>query len=75
MEIFQMISNKPALLALMLCAVVGGGVFAAPPQGTPGTGRVTNSSSPTWYVTQPIKTKAFGDALFPEAGVDLAAAG
>ncbi len=73
MEIFQMISNKPALLALMLYAVAGGGVFAAPPQGTPGTGRVINSSSPTWYVTQPIKTKAFGDALFPEAGVDLAA--
>ena len=40
---------------------------------TPGSGSVINSSNPTWYVTQPIKAKAFGDALFPEAGVDLAA--
>ncbi len=38
-----------------------------------GTGSVINSSNPVWYVTQPIKAKAFSDALFPEAGVDLAA--
>jgi hypothetical protein len=85
MKMLQKDSNKAAMLALMLCAVTGGSVVAATSQVTPGTkgspaqsrtpgsGCVINSSNPTWYMTQPIKAKAFGDALFPEAGVDLAA--
>ena len=80
MKMYQMISTRAAMLTSVLCAVVGGGVLAqasgkalAGASGTPGSGCVINGSSPTWYVTQPIKTKAFGDALFPETGVDLAA--
>ncbi|MEI7899746.1 MAG: SUMF1/EgtB/PvdO family nonheme iron enzyme [bacterium] len=34
-------------------------------------GSVLNRTAPLWYATEPMKVKGFGDALFPEQGVDL----
>ena len=40
---------------------------------SPVTGGVFNRESPVWYATVPMPVKGFGDALFPEQGVNLEA--
>ena len=36
-----------------------------------GTGGVFNRDSPVWYATVLMPVKGFGNALFPEQGVNL----
>jgi formylglycine-generating enzyme required for sulfatase activity len=55
--------GKAALLASIACLVLEGGLMAATPQVKLGP----------WYTTGSLKAQAFGDALFPEKGVDLSA--
>jgi len=56
--------KKPIITMIGLCLVA---------LVSTGAGSIVNRASPVWYATEALKSKGFGDALFPEQGVDLKA--
>lgn len=56
-------TGRAAVLALIACRVLEGGLTAATPE----------VKLDLWYTTGSLKAQAFGDALFPEKGVELSA--
>jgi len=63
MKKLLLMMGKAAVLTLIAYPVLEGGARAATPPVKLGP----------WYTTGPLKAQAFGDALFPEKGVDLSA--